>query len=124
MQRTPDGALGERPVGRPGAPTGGRKVGRDDRIERGSAPLDALEIILQQLEAADLAPAHRARELLRRPEMHVEHDRPPRCPAPDCRSKPALSMGMLAGARPATYLVRRDLPCRADHDRGLPRAPF
>src|ERR1700676_2243680 len=48
----------------------------------------------------------------------------PRCPAPDCHSKPALSPGMLAGARPATYLVRRDLPCRADHDRGLPRASF
>jgi hypothetical protein len=57
--------LSERAVRGPRAPPRRRQVGRDDRVEGGIVRLDPLQIMLEQLEAADLAAAHRAREPLR-----------------------------------------------------------
>jgi hypothetical protein len=67
-----------------GTPCGGAgalarvvEVGRDDGVEPRVMPLDPLEIMLEQFQAADFAAAQMRGEPLRRPEGDILHERIP-----------------------------------------------
>ena len=66
-------ALGERPIGRLGALARRLDVGRDDGVQLRIVSLQARHIVIEQLEAADLAALELAGEALGGPEGNVVH---------------------------------------------------
>ena len=113
VERAPHLALGERAIGGAGALSRGRNVGRDDGIECRIVFLDPIEIVVEQLETADLAPADHGGQPSGRSKSDIDH---------------VVSLGCSLGASDATVrsLVRsraaREMRCHENG--GLTRRPL
>jgi hypothetical protein len=73
VQRPPDLAPGQRPIGGLGALARGHQIGADDGVDLAVVARQALQIVVEQLERAELAATDGGGELLRRPEGDVVH---------------------------------------------------
>src|SRR5712664_1242310 len=73
VQRAPDGAPGQRTIGRAGARARAVEVADDEGVQRAVVLLDAREVEVEQLEAADLLLPDVGGELPRGAERDVEH---------------------------------------------------
>jgi hypothetical protein len=72
-QRASGAVLAPLAVERAGALAGALEVAHDDRVERLVQPLDALDVVVEQFEAADAAAADEGGEAAGRQEGEIRH---------------------------------------------------